>query len=126
MQLHTWGNGGMAHLKQEFDPKRHVFLNRVCTHLGLELVEISGGGGPTLIAIGRPAPVGEDAIFNLRASPFFSSLTSLDYFCQRMLDEYLAVDPGEPPPRHWFWEQPRAGRALYRASVGVGARARWN
>ena len=85
--------------------------------MGGRLLEIRGEGEPIQIALAEGRRTDDPDAVNRRFTPFFSSLTSLDFFCKLNLQTYLSVD-SDTAPRRWFWqEETQAG---YRSS-GVGS-----
>ncbi len=110
MQFNTWGIGRRDEIVSTFEPDRFPFIERVRAHLDLEIIEIKGNGEPVQIALGeRPNP-GDPEAAQARVTPFFSSFDALDFFCRLNLQNYLAFDPQDGLPRHWFWEESRRRR----------------
>jgi len=110
MQFNTWGIGRRDEIVSTFEPDRFPFIERVKSHLDLELIEIKGNGEPVQIALGERANPGDLEAAQPRVTPFFSSFDALDFFCRLNLQNYLAFDPADGLPRRWFWEESRRRR----------------
>ena len=116
MQFNTWGIGRREELVRNFDADEYPFIERVRSHLRLELVEIRGNGEPVQIALGEQPDAADPEAVRARVTPFFSSFEALDFFCRMNLQQYLAFDPVNGLPRRWFWDDSNAqrGRTLPR------------
>ncbi|MGB7180324.1 MAG: hypothetical protein WA888_14380 [Burkholderiaceae bacterium] len=110
MQFNTWGIGRRDELARDFDADDYPFIERVRQHLGLNLVEIRGNGEPVQIALGESPNTQDPEAVQARVTPFFSSFDALDFFCRINLQQYLAFDPSNGLPRHWFWDDSRGSR----------------
>lgn len=110
MQFNTWGIGRRDEIVSTFEPDRFPFIERVKSHLDLELIEIKGNGEPVQIALGERANPGDPEAAQPRVTPFFSSFDALDFFCRLNLQNYLAFDPADGLPRRWFWEESQRRR----------------
>lgn len=110
MQFNTWGIGRRDEIVSSFEPDRFPFIERVKTHLDLELIEIKGNGEPVQIALGERVNPGDPEAAQVRVTPFFSSFDALDFFCRLNLQIYLAFDPADGLPRRWFWEESQRRR----------------
>lgn len=110
MQFNTRGIGRRDEIVSTFEPDRFPFIERVRAHLDLEIIEIKGNGEPVQIALGERLNPGDPEAAQARVTPFFSSFDALDFFCRLNLQNYLAFDPKDGLPRHWFWEESRRRR----------------
>ncbi len=110
MQFNTWGIGRRDEIVSTFEPDRFPFIERVKSHLDLEIIEIKGNGEPVQIALGERANPGDPEAAQPRVTPFFSSFDALDFFCRLNLQHYLAFDPADGLPRRWFWEESQRRR----------------
>ena len=116
-EYRVWGLGQRGTPLEIYDPARFPSIAQVIEHLGGRLLEIRGEGEPIQIALAEARRTDDPDAINRRFTPFFSSLTSLDFFCKLNLQTYLSVD-SDTAPRRWFWqEETQAG---YRSS-GVGS-----
>ena len=116
-EYRVWGLGQRGTPLEIYDPARFPAIAQVIEHLGGHLLEIRGEGEPIQIALAEGRRTDDPDAVNRRFTPFFSSLTSLDFFCKLNLQTYLSVD-SDTAPRRWFWqEETQAG---YRSS-GVGS-----
>ena len=116
-EYRVWGLGQRGTPLEIYDPARFPAIAQVIEHLGGRLLEIRGEGEPIQIALAEGRRTDDPDAVNRRFTPFFSSLTSLDFFCKLNLQTYLSVD-SDTAPRRWFWqEETQAG---YRSS-GVGS-----
>ncbi|MFK7962366.1 MAG: hypothetical protein AB8C46_00220 [Burkholderiaceae bacterium] len=110
MQFNTWGIGRRDEIVSTFEPDRFPFIERVKSHLDLEIIEIKGNGEPVQIALGERTNPGDPEAAQPRVTPFFSSFDALDFFCRLNLQHYLAFDPADGLPRRWFWEESQRRR----------------
>ena len=116
-EYRVWGLGQRGTPLEIYDPARFPSIAQVLEHLGGRVLEIRGEGAPIQIALAEGRRTDDPDAVNRRFTPFFSSLTSLDFFCKLNLQTYLSVD-SDTAPRRWFWqEETQAG---YRSS-GVGS-----
>ncbi len=116
MQFNTWGIGRRDEIVSTFEPDKFPFIERVKSHLDLEIIEIKGNGEPVQIALGERANAGDPEAAQVRVTPFFSSFDALDFFCRLNLQQYLAFDPADGLPRHWFWEESQRRRQTVMAT----------
>ncbi len=111
MQFNTWGIGRRDEIVSTFDPDSYQFIERVRSHLDLELIEIKGNGEPVQVALGESVDGADPEAARHRVTPFFSSFDALDFFCRLNLQHYLAYDPADGLPRRWFWEESQRRQA---------------
>ena len=116
-EYRVWGLGQRGTPLEIYDPSRFPSIAQVIEHLGGRLLEICGDGEPIQIALAEGRRSDDPDAVNRRFTPFFSSLTSLDFFCKLNLQTYLSVD-SDTAPRRWFWQEDT--QAGYRSS-GVGS-----
>ena len=109
LRLNTWGPRRRAGIASVYDDERYPSISQVCRHLQLTLIEVSGDGEPTQVALGERRILGDPDALRRRVTPFFSTIDALDFFCQRNLNSYLGIDPAAELPRRWFWEQHSSG-----------------
>lgn len=126
MQFNTWGISKNARIVRDFDPIEFMFIEKVRVHLELTLIEIKGDGQPVQVGLGEPRNEADPDAATQQVTPFFSSFEALDYFCQLNLQQYLAFDPRNGLPRHWFWSDSKRARFSDRRNpspAGNGLRA---
>lgn len=116
-EYRVWGLGQRGAPLEIYDPARFPFIAQVIQHLGGRLLEIRGEGEPIQIALAEARRTSDPDAVSRRLTPFFSSLTALDFFCKLNLQTYLSVETGSAP-RRWFWQEDT--QAGYRSS-GVGS-----
>lgn len=116
-EYRVWGLGQRGTPLEIYDPARFPSIAQVIEHLEGRLLEIRGEGEPIQIALAEARRTDDPDAVNRRFTPFFSSLTSLDFFCKLNLQTYLSVE-GDVAPRRWFWQE--GTQAGYRSS-GVGS-----
>ncbi|UCE32180.1 MAG: hypothetical protein JSW68_04440 [Burkholderiales bacterium] len=123
MHVVKWGRRTSGNLLAEYDADRFPSIARVCAHLGLRPIEVRGDGEPSQVALGIRDDAGDPEAAEQRSTPFFSTLEALDFFCQRNLQSYLAIDRSATLPRRWFWQQAgsRSQPSGFGASLGSGA-----
>lgn len=116
-EYRVWGLGQRGTPLEIYDPGRFPSIAQVIEHLGGRLLEIRGDGEPIQIALAEGRSADDPDAVNRRFTPFFSSLTSLDFFCKLNLQTYLSIE-ADCAPRRWFWQEDT--QAGYRSS-GVGS-----
>jgi hypothetical protein len=79
-------------------------IARVCAHLRCLLYEIRTGDEPSCHLIGRDLDLLDDSR-GFRASPAFSRVDALEYFCAANLGRFLELEAVPALARHWFWKR---------------------
>ena len=116
-EYRVWGLGQRGTPLEIYDPARFPAIAPAIEHLYGRLLEVRGEGEPIQIALAEARRTDDPDAINRRFTPFFSSLTSLDFFCKLNLQTYLSLE-ASAAPRRWFWQEDT--QAGYRSS-GVGS-----
>jgi hypothetical protein len=82
--------------------RRTPSIDRICRHLGCDLIKLRAAGDATCFFLGRGFSRLDDNVGE-RATPQFRSLEALEYFCDSQLERFLALECFPRRPRDWFW-----------------------
>ena len=82
--------------------RRTPSIDRICRHLGCDLIKLRAAGDATCFFLGRGFTKLDDSVGE-RATPQFRTLEALEYFCDSQLERFLALECFPRRPRDWFW-----------------------
>ncbi len=82
--------------------RRTPNADRVCRHLGCDLIKLRAAGDAVCFFLGRNFTKTDEQVGE-RATPQFRTLDSLEYFCAAHLERYLALTSFPRRARDWFW-----------------------
>lgn len=99
-----WGTTRTGPVSEDFDPKEQPTLARLLDELDLDLIDV-GGSEPSQVALGRKLVPEEGEAPFVQVTPFFTSVSALEFFVGRHLDRYLGLSQSRKFPRRWFWQE---------------------
>jgi hypothetical protein len=98
-----WGTNRTGPISEDFDPKEQPSLARLMDELELDLIDV-GGSEPSQVALGRKLVPEEGEVPFVQVTPFFSSVSALEFFVGKHLNDYLGLTQSRKFPRRWFWQ----------------------